>query len=99
CAARLRAWFELGGRRMLVDDLRWLRRCAASLRNADVVLTLNPPEALANWLASTRPAQRLEFARVVRHPRFLGLRTGLVYLPQLDEEDAEEGLAPIEERV
>src|SRR5436309_104031 len=32
-------------------------------------------------------------------PALHGPRTGLVYLPQLDEEDAEEGLAPIEERV
>src|ERR1043165_1021156 len=35
---RLIVWLDLGGWRILRDDLRWLRRSAATVRDLDVVL-------------------------------------------------------------
>jgi CHAD domain-containing protein len=60
-AGRLSVWVEISGRRALHDDLRWLRRSAARLRDIDVMLeTQRPPE----WEAVLREQRDTELARV-----------------------------------
>ena len=53
-AARLRVWLELGGRRVLVDDLRWLRGLAGPVRDLDVLLARTPPPDWNAWLRERR---------------------------------------------
>jgi CHAD domain-containing protein len=45
-AGRLSVWLELGGKRVLRDDLAWMRRSAGPLRDLDVIMEL---------LAATEP--------------------------------------------
>jgi hypothetical protein len=98
-ASRLCAWLELAGHRALRDDLRWLRRCAAPVRDADVALARGVPAALREWLAVERLHRRDDFARSIAHPRLAALRSAMPLLPPIPRIDAEGRMDPIERRV
>lgn len=53
-AGRLSVWLELGGRRMLRDDLAWLRRSASGTRDLDVVLEQLDPAFPKSTAAHSR---------------------------------------------
>jgi CHAD domain-containing protein len=98
-ASRLCAWLELGGHRALRDDLRWVRRRAAPLRDADVALAGKLPAAMAEWLAVERLHRRDDFAGTLSHPRLGALRSAMPLLPPLSRGDAEPAMKSIERRV
>ena len=92
-AARLRAYCELLGDEVLAGDLRWLRRSAADLRDIDVVLDLEPPAALAEWLREERSRRLRRFRRATRGTRSRALRAELARLPRLRRRRAKRGIA------
>jgi CHAD domain-containing protein len=98
-ASRLCAWLELGGHRALRDDLRWVRRRAAPLRDADVALARNLPPRMAEWLLIERLHARDDFAKALLHPRMSALRRAMPLLADPSREDAAEALRDIERRV
>jgi len=98
-ASRLCAWLELGGHRALRDDLRWLRRRAAPLRDADVALAGSLPPAMAEWLAVERLHRRDDFAGTHSHPRLGALQRALPLLPPLSRRGAATAMEAIERRV
>jgi len=53
-AGRMAALLELGGRRALLDDLRWLRRTVARVRDADVTMAGNVHDARHAQLSERR---------------------------------------------
>jgi CHAD domain-containing protein len=92
-ALRLSVWLDLGGRRVLRDDLRWLRRTLAPLRDLDVLLELAAGAPWGADLASRRESARFEVARALEDRRVAGLETALANLPALPENKARAGLA------
>jgi CHAD domain-containing protein len=96
---RLDAWLRLGGRRVLRDDLRWLRRVAGDVRDLDVLLGRHPDGALGTWLRARRDSAQRAFVRALESPRWHGLSTAFLLLPPLDPDVAARGLARIEKRV
>ena len=79
-ARRLRVCLELGGRRILDDDLRWLRDEAGSVRDIDVLIAAGPPPEIASWLSGHRPAAVARLAEALRAPRTRGLLLALRHL-------------------
>lgn len=89
-AARLRVWLKLGRRRMLDDDLCWLRRAAGEVRDLDVALALGGPDL---FLAELRRRWMVAHARLVRdlsRPRVRGLLAALAASPPVRRADAED---------
>lgn len=87
-AGRLRVWLELGGRRALVDDLRWLRRSASEVRDLDVLLEGNPNSECASWLAERRAASRRELLTALDDERVDALLAALTWVPAIPRERA-----------
>jgi CHAD domain-containing protein len=96
-AGRLSVWIEIAGRSALHDDLRWLRRSAARLRDIDVMLERERPvewDALLceereqelshvrSALASTRPRALLEALACVPPLELRTMRAGVRHLVQ-----------------
>lgn len=90
-AGRLSVWIEIAGRRALHDDLRWLRRSAARLRDIDVMLERERPiewdallceereqelTHLRTALDSTRPHALLEALACIPPPDVRTMRRG-----------------------
>jgi CHAD domain-containing protein len=98
-ASRLCAWLELGGHRALRDDLRWVRRRAAPLRDADVALARHLPPPMAAWLAIERRHRRDDFASGLSHPRLDALRHAMPLLRPLSRSHAESVVKAIERRM
>jgi CHAD domain-containing protein len=98
-ASRLTAFLDLGGRRALRDDLRWLRRRAAPVRDADVTLARGVPAPLASWLVSQRAEGCADLRGALRRDRFAALCGAMEELKPLAESDARDGLRRIERRV
>jgi len=86
--ARLRVWLALGGRRVLQDDLRWLRRNIAGIRDLDVHLAQSPPPGLAERLRDARLTAQRELGQVLDQARIDGLLRALALLPPLSVDDA-----------
>jgi CHAD domain-containing protein len=91
-AGRLRVWLELGRRRALVDDLRWLRRSASEVRDLDVLLAENSSPECASWLEEKRAASRRELVSALDDERVGALLTALVALPALSRARARRSL-------
>ena len=93
---RLNVWLDLAGRRVLRDDLRWLRRRAGVVRDIDVLLhEIKPPPPLAQWLEEELKQARRELLVVLDHPRLCGLLAALGDLPAIPEAEAHSRLARI----
>jgi hypothetical protein len=97
--SRLAAWLELGGWSVLRDDVSWLRRRVARIREGDVTTSRGCPEPLAAWIAGERPRRRREFVRALRTPRWAGLRQALAVLPPIPRETAVAALGRMARRV
>lgn len=98
-AGRLRVWLELAGREVPDDDLRWLRKRADAVRDLDVLLEEDPPEAWAAWLRGERERAREPWLETFEHPRLAGLLAALESLPPIPVERAAEGLGALVRRV
>jgi CHAD domain-containing protein len=98
-AGRMSVWIEIAGRHVLHDDLRWLRRSAATLRDIDVMLDAG---RAPQWEAVLR-LQRTEALAVLRaaiastRPRALVLGLRCVPAPEVD--DARKGTLRLARRV
>lgn len=86
--ARLRVWLRLGRRRVLNDDLKWLRDHAASVRDLDVHLSRELPSSVELHLRTQRSGARGELLRALDHARVRGLLDALSLLPPLSRREA-----------
>lgn len=96
---RLRVWLELGGYRVLNDDLRWLVRGVGRVRDLEVMLQTSLPKSFANWLSKELEAAREELTPMLDSPRLIGLTRALRHLPPLPIPEAEKRLERFERRV
>ena len=97
-AGRLSVFLELGGRRMLRDDLKWLRRGASAVRDLDLLLAHAPNGAWTDsLLAERRSAWRALDARI-SDPRFGALTLALSMEPAIDGDTAREMIAQLRRR-
>ena len=91
--ARLIVWLDLGGWRTLRDDLRWLRRSAATVRDLDVVLHRFRGQPWAADLGAQRSVAASDLLRVFSSPRVQGIHAALSVMPPVPGETALEHLA------
>jgi CHAD domain-containing protein len=98
-AGRLAVWLRLGGVSVLRDDLSWLRRSAADVRDVDVVMDLEAAAPLHAWLEEERARRRAALERRWRSPRLAGLTTALELLPAIDARHARKRLDRFRRRV
>lgn len=88
-AGRLSVWLELGARRSLRDDLRWLRRSASVVRDLDVISAheAGVQSGGARW-AETLRRERADAAAALRAtlatPRVGALVAALSFVPDPD---------------
>ncbi len=98
-AGRLSVWLEIGGRSALHDDLRWLRRSAARLRDVDVMLERErPPE----WTAVLHEQRTVELAHVraaLQSNRSRALLQALGFVPSPEAGTARSGARHLVHRV
>lgn len=87
---RLRVWLELGGFRMLEDDLAWLVQGAGKVRDLEVLLG-HPrlPKTFQNWAKEQLKQRRAALIPMLDSPRLKGLRLALSTLPPLERPQAE----------
>jgi CHAD domain-containing protein len=97
--ARIDTWLRAGGRRVLRDDARWLRRAGSRVRDLDVQLASDPPPAWARILERARPAARAELEVRLADPRVEGLLAGLRGLPALPRQRMRRHLRALHRRV
>jgi CHAD domain-containing protein len=90
--ARLIVWLDLGGWRTIKDDLRWLRRSAATVRDLDIVLHRFRGRPWASELEAQRAVGASDLLRVLGAPRVAGILTALSVMPAIDEKTAREHL-------
>ncbi|MGH7163237.1 MAG: CHAD domain-containing protein, partial [Planctomycetota bacterium] len=98
-AARLRVWLEMSGLRVLSDDVRWIRRAAAPVRDLDALLAGEWPEEFAQWLREERTRQRWGFLTALDGGRLKGLTLALALLPPVPRETARTALRDYAARV
>ncbi len=99
-ARRLRALLELGGRRVLVDDLRWLTRALSRARDLDVLREALPAtdERFHAWRARLARSARAACVAALTSPRFEGLMAALRAAPPVDPSVARRGLEALRRR-
>jgi len=97
-AARLDVWLRMAGWRVLRDDLRWLRRQAARVREIDVVLAGSPPR-LAPELERLRAQAHAVLETALALPRVESLLLALSLLPPLRKKQARDFVARQRSRV
>jgi len=95
---RLIVWLDLGGWRILRDDLRWLRRSAATVRDLDVVLHRFAARPWAGELAAQRALGASDLRRTFSLPRVQGLVQAIATMPSVSEEAALDHLASLRKR-
>ncbi len=91
-SARLIVWLDLGGWRTLKDDLRWLRRSAATVRDLDIVLHRFRGRPWASELEAQRAVGGSDLLRVLGTPRVAGILSALAVMPAISEDTAREHL-------
>lgn len=91
--ARIRVWLELGGWRVLHDDLRWLRKNTAPVRDLDVQLGRKLPAAYAAELRTERERAREALLEVLDDERFASLLSAIEVLPPLSSRRARKRVA------
>jgi CHAD domain-containing protein len=87
-AGRLGVWLRLARRRALRDDLDWLRKSAARVRDLDVLLARHGEESWSAALAAERAVAARELVSALETPRVAGLLQALAYLPPLSVREA-----------
>lgn len=87
--ARLRVFLALGENHALTDDLRWLRRGLAAIRDADVLLAQDPPRSWARVLERRRTEARRDLGVLLESDRLRSLLLALSQLRPLARERAE----------
>lgn len=95
---RLIIWLELGGWRVLRDDLRWLRRSAATVRDLDVVLLRFGSRPWAPELFAQRELGASDLRDVYSNPRVQGIVQAMAVMPSVHEENALDHLAAVQRR-
>jgi len=95
---RLIVWLDFGRWRVLRDDLRWLRRSAATVRDLDVALERFANRPWAADLAAQRSLGASDLQRVLAHPRVQGIVQALAAMPAASEEAAVDLLAALQRR-
>jgi CHAD domain-containing protein len=88
-AGRLGVWLRIGRRRMLRDDLRWLRRAAARVRDFDVLLERAWPLPFSEWLARERTLAREQLLETLSAPRCTALLAALACQAPVEHRRAE----------
>jgi CHAD domain-containing protein len=78
---RLRVWLDLGGWRVLGDDLRWLRHRAEAVRDLDVHLAGSPPSRVEHHLRARRSTAQDDLCRALAEPRVDALLLALSLVP------------------
>ncbi|MBK7641657.1 MAG: CHAD domain-containing protein [Planctomycetes bacterium] len=94
-AGRLVVWLRLARRRALRDDLRWLRRGAARVRDLDVLLAQHGAETWSAALVGERREAAAALHTELASARLDGLLQALEYLPALDEARARKRLSKL----
>jgi CHAD domain-containing protein len=97
-AGRLSVWLEIAGRRALHDDLRWLRRSAAALRDYDVMLDAGRAPQWEAALRLQRSAALVALRTALSSARPRALVTGLRCVPPPDVETARKGTVRLARR-
>jgi len=98
-AGRLRVWLALSGMRALQDDLRWLRRAAAPVRDLDVVIERFGSRTWARGLFERRDLIADQFVATLSGSRVQGLLAALRLLPALSEKSARKRTAELKDAV
>lgn len=96
---RLRVWLELAGMSILEDDLAWLVQVAGQVRDLEVLLSDEQPEAFAKWLRKELKAARATFVPTLDSPRMAGLLWALSSLPPIPLSQAQARLSRFERRL
>lgn len=101
CAGRLAAWLALGRRRILWDDLSWLRRILGPVRDLDVLISAHRS---APWLPALEREHRERRRELVaalrdRGGRFAGLVAALRVSRPIEAERARAGLEHLRRRL
>jgi CHAD domain-containing protein len=91
-------WLDLGGWRVLRDDLRWLRRSAATVRDIDVVLQRFAGRPWAPELAAQRSLGASDLRAAFANPRVQGLVQAMAVMPSVSEEAVLDHLAAVRHR-
>jgi CHAD domain-containing protein len=97
-AGHLDTWLRLAGLSVLRDDLRWLRGHASSVRDVDVLLADEPPEAWVPWLVRRRAQERRRLVEALDAPRLQALLRAFSWLRPLDAAAARPGVARLARR-
>lgn len=95
---RLSVRQRLSGNEILRHDLRWLRRCAAPSRDADVLATAPELRAFACELELENERARRSLARAARSSRAAGLLRALPLVRAPGGSEARERLEALERR-
>lgn len=100
-ARRLDAWLLLGGRRMLRDDLRWLRAVVGEARDLDVLLARGEefPEGFVAWLQERRAVEQLRVEAGLDSERTSATVAALTLLPPVEEDLARRSIGGFFERM
>ncbi len=96
--ARLRVWLGLGGWHVLHDDLRWLRRSIAPVRDLDVQLAQEPPPEWAAELRGRRAEAQRELMATLESERLPSLLEALRSMPPVPRDEARKTLATVASR-
>jgi CHAD domain-containing protein len=94
----LRVWLDLGGLREPGDDLRWVRRRMAEVRDIDAHLALAPPDGLADALRAERVRALRRLSRALESDRFANAIATLRTMPPLPRSTALRGAARLARR-
>lgn len=97
-AGRLGVWLELGGWRVLRDDLRWLRRSASGVRDLDVLIAGGGDAEHVRWLEARRVSARRELSVALDDECVEGLLTALARMPALPRSTARDRLRTLKDR-
>ena len=100
-ARRLDAWLLLGRRRMLRDDLRWLRGVVGEARDLDVLLARGDefPEGFIAWLQERRAAEQLRVEAGLDSERTSALVAALLVAAPVEENHARRSIGGFFDRV
>lgn len=86
---KIDVWLRLGGRRVLRDDLRWLRAAAGPARDLDVLLDARGITGVhRDALRHRRDRANADVVATLATPRAAGLVQALVVLPPIARSDA-----------
>ena len=78
---RLRVWLALSGHHALDDDLRWLLRALAPVRDFDVLASRALPRDFHRWVVAQRAEARRALPALQKSRRLKGLVLALHTLP------------------